>query len=102
VSAAAVPPPTPPMLPKKVERRWSKLPWGIEIQTWQLVQTRTLPVESASLPLATLFADDQDTELGAVPSEPNDQADTLESGPEADGTRENPAPSYDAYKTEKP
>jgi hypothetical protein len=100
VSTAAIPPPTAP--PKKVERRWSRLPWGIEIQTWQLVQTRTLPAESASLPLAAIFADDEEGELGAIPTDANDQADTLESTPEGDITEESPAPSYHTAETEKP
>jgi hypothetical protein len=100
VSAAAVPPPPAP--PKRVERRWSRLPWGIEIQTWQLVRTRTLPAESESLPLAAIFADDEEAELGAVPMDVNDQADTLESSPEGDITQESPAPSYQMDDREKP
>jgi hypothetical protein len=99
VSAAAVPSPTAP--PRKLERRWSRLPWGIEIQTWRLVHTRTLPAESASLPLAAIFADDEEAELGAIPMDANDQADTLESSPEGDITEESPAPSYHADETEK-
>jgi hypothetical protein len=90
----------PPSTPKKVERRWSRLPWGIEIQTWRLVETRTLPAESASLPLSSLF--DDDAELGAVPSAHDDQADTLESPPGEDITRETVAPAYIDYETEKP
>ena len=100
MSTASVPPPTSP--PKKVERRWSRLPWGIEIQTWQLVQTRTLPAESASLPLAAIFADDEEAELGAIPMDANDQADTLESSPEGDITQESPAPSDHTDETGKP
>ncbi|HVV53344.1 MAG TPA: hypothetical protein VHO06_27050 [Polyangia bacterium] len=100
MSSAAVP--LPPPAPKRVERRWSRLPWGIEIQTWRLVQTRTLPAESESLPLAAIFADDEEAELGAIPTDANEQADTLESSPEGDITQESPAPAYRADETEKP
>jgi hypothetical protein len=89
-----------PSAPKKVERRWSRLPWGIEIQTWRLVETRTLPAESVSLPLSVLF--DDDAELGAVPCAHNDQADTLEWPPSEDITHENLAPPYAGYETEEP
>jgi hypothetical protein len=96
MSAAGI---TPPSTPKKVERRWSRLPWGIEIQTWRLVETRTLPAESASLPLSSLF--DDDAELGAVPCAHSDQADTLESPPGDDITRENVASACVNYETEE-
>ena len=96
MSAAGI---TPPSAPKKVERRWSRLPWGIEIQTWRLVETRTLPAESASLPLSALLDDDPD--LGAVPCAHNDQADTLETPPGEDVTRENNIAPYAGYDTEE-
>jgi len=96
MSAAGI---NPPSAPRKLERRWSRLPWGIEIQTWRLVETRTLPAEAEGLPLSALFDDDPD--LGAVPSAHNDQADTLESPPGEDITRENVAPAYVDYETEE-
>ncbi len=100
MNTAGVPPPTAP--PKRLERRWSRLPWGIEIQTWRLVQTRTLPAESASLPLAAIFPDDDEAELGAIPADVNEDADTLESSPEGDITQESPAPTCRAGEREKP
>jgi hypothetical protein len=84
---------------KPIERRWSRHPWGIEIQTWRLVETRTLPAESTSLPLSALF--DDEVEVGAVPSAQNDDADTLET-PVEDVTRENHIAPYDTCDTEKP
>ena len=96
MSAAGI---TPPSTPKKVERRWSRLPWGIEIQTWRLVETRMLPAESASLPLSALFDDDPD--VGAVPCAANDQADTLETPPDENITAEHVAPAYASYDTEE-
>lgn len=76
MSAASV---TVSRLPAPVERRWSRRPGGIEVQTWRLVETRLLPQESAQLPLAVLF--DDDGEAGAVPTASNDQSDTLETPP---------------------
>jgi hypothetical protein len=85
--------------PTSVERRARRLPWGIEVQTWRLVETRTLPTESARLPLSLLF--DEDAERGAVPCAPNDLADTLEL-PAEEITRENPRPDYAGSDTEEP
>ena len=79
-----------PRGPERVERRWSRGPWGIQIETWRLVETRTLPSESASLPLSVLF--DDEGEHGAVPSTRDDQADTLETPPDNEMTGEHPAP----------
>ena len=90
---------TPPgSAPTNVERRARRLPWGIEVQTWRLVETRTLPTESARLPLSLLFEDDADR--GAVPCAPNDQADTLES-PTEEITQENVPPDYAGYDPEE-
>ena len=64
----------------------SRRPGGIEVQTWRLVETRMLPQESAQLPLAVLF--DDEGEAGAVPFASNDLADTLETPPGDEITRE--------------
>jgi hypothetical protein len=85
-----------PRGPERVERRWSRGPWGIQIETWRLVETRTLPTESACLPLSVLF--DDEGEHGAVPCPRNDQADTLETPPDDEITREHPA-AYVHYET---
>jgi hypothetical protein len=104
VSAASV---TVSRIPAPVERRWSRRPGGIEVQTWRLVETRMLPQESAQLPLAVLF--DDDGEAGAVPIASNDQADTLETPPGDEITRETTctraagaAADHRDGKTEKP
>lgn len=104
MSAAGVPS---PRFPGPVERRWSRRPGGIEIQTWRLVESRMLPRESAQLPLAVLF--DDEGEAGALPVALNDQADTLETPPGDEITRESPVPApagttpgADDYKTERP
>jgi hypothetical protein len=76
-----------------VERRWSRGPWGIKIETWRLVETRTLPTESACLPLSVLF-DDDGGERGAIPCAANDQADTLETPPDDEVTRELPSDAF--------
>ena len=39
--------------------------------------------------------------MGAVPCATNDQADTLESPPDAEVTRENPAPPYADHQAEE-
>lgn len=80
------------LVPKNVDRRVRRLPWGIEVQTWRLVDTRTLPNESSRLPISALF--DGDDELGSVPASQNDAADTLET-PIGEITRETSvAPDY--------
>jgi len=48
MSAAGVAPPVPHT---RVERRCRQTPWGIKIETWRLVDTRTLPAESVRLSL---------------------------------------------------
>ncbi|HVZ88936.1 MAG TPA: hypothetical protein VHG72_18350 [Polyangia bacterium] len=92
MSAAGVVPPIPRT---RVERRCRQTPAGIKIETWRLVDTRTLPAESAGLPFSVLFEEAVDvTELGAVPSASNDQADTLRLPVDGDVTVENPPPAY--------
>jgi hypothetical protein len=83
--------------PTSVERRARRLPWGIEVQTWRLVETRTLPTESARLPLSLLFEEEADR--GAVPCTQNDQADTLES-PAEEVAGESLAPDHACDKAE--
>jgi hypothetical protein len=92
MSAAGVAPPVPHT---RVERRCRQTPWGIKIETWRLVDTRMLPAESARLPFSVLFEEPADaTELGAVPSASNDQADTLRLPIDGDVTVEDPPPAY--------
>ena len=55
------------------------------IETWQLLDTRTLPSECARLPLSTIFAD---PDQGATPAALIDNDDTLET-PVGEITREN-------------
>lgn len=75
---------------RRIERRTRLQSWGIEIETWQLVGTRTLPRECARLPLSTIFADPDE---GATPAALTDD-DTLET-PIGEITRENEvAPDY--------
>jgi hypothetical protein len=69
----------------RIERRTRVQTWGIEIETWQLVGTRTLPPECARLPLSTIFAD---PDKGAMPAALTDDDDTLET-PIGEITREN-------------
>ena len=88
----------PARAPSSVERRARRLPWGIEVQTWRLIETRTLPTESARLPLSLLF--DEDSDRGAVPCAPNDLADTLEL-PAEEITRENLRPDRAGYDREE-
>lgn len=88
----------PARAPSSLERRARRLPWGIEVQTWRLVETRTLPTESARLPLSLLF--DEDTDRGAIPCAPNNLADTLEL-PAEEITRENLRPDNVASDTEE-
>jgi len=76
---------------RRIERRTRLQSWGIEIETWQLVGTRTLPSECARLPLSTIFAD---PDQGATPAALTDDDDTLET-PIGEITRENEiAPDY--------
>lgn len=96
MSAAGVLPPLPHT---QIERRCCRTPWGIKIETWRLVESRTLPTESARLPFSVLF--DEGAEMGAVPCAANDQADTLESPPDSDVTSENPAPLYADNESEE-
>lgn len=92
----------PPQLPHtRVERRCRQTPWGIKIETWRLVDTRTLPVESARLPFSVLFEEAAGAEIGALPCALNDQAVTLEAPLDGDETNENPAPAYAAYELEE-
>jgi hypothetical protein len=78
-------------LERRIERRTRLQSWGIEIETWQLVGTRTLPSECARLPLSTIFAD---PDQGATPAALTDDGDTLET-PIGEITRENEvAPDY--------
>lgn len=99
MSAAGVIPPVPH---SRVERRCRQTPWGIKIETWRLVDTRTLPSESARLPFSVLFEETAAaSELGAVPFAANDQADTLRFAVDGDVTVENPAPAYPAYETKE-
>jgi hypothetical protein len=72
-------------LERRIERRTRLQSWGIEIETWQLVGTRTLPSECARLPLSTIFAD---PDQGATPAALTDDDDTLET-PIGEITREN-------------
>jgi hypothetical protein len=77
---------------RRIERRTRLQSWGIEIETWQLLDTRTLPSECARLPLSTIFAD---PDQGATPAALTDDDDTLEA-PIGEITRENEvAPDYD-------
>jgi hypothetical protein len=89
-----------PRLPHaRVERRCRQTPWGIKIETWRLVDTRTLPAESARLPFSVLFEETASAEVGAIPSAPNDDAVTLEAPVDDDVTNENPAPAYAGHET---
>jgi hypothetical protein len=72
-------------LERRIERRTRLQSWGIEIETWQLVGTRTLPSECARLPLSTIFAD---PDQGATPAALTEDDDTLET-PIGEITREN-------------
>jgi hypothetical protein len=47
------------------ERRARRLPWGIEIQVWRLVETQTFPVSAGNLTLSTLLTDSEPT--GTIP-----------------------------------
>lgn len=80
---------TPPRAPPSIERRWSRRPGGIEIQTWRLIETRMLPEEAEHLPLAVLF--DDDGAQGSVPAALLDEADTLETPPGDQIARADPA-----------
>jgi hypothetical protein len=59
-----------------LERRTRVVPWGIEVQTWRLIETRTFPREAAKLPLATLFA--WGDPPGSVPAAQSEDEKTLE------------------------
>jgi hypothetical protein len=60
----------------RFERRARLVPWGIQVEVWRLVETRTFPAEAGGLPLAALLA--EDGEQGAVPFAPSPEEDTLE------------------------
>ncbi len=96
MSAAAVFPPQPPHT--RVERRCRQTPWGIKIETWRLVETRTLPVESARLPFSLLFEETASDGLGAIPCSTSDDAVTLEAPVDDDVTSESPAPVHETTK----
>lgn len=98
MSAAGILPPLPHT---RVERRCRQTPWGIKIETWRLVDTRTLPAESARLPFSLLFHETAGTEVGAVPVAANDQADTLEAVVDGDITAETSALDHDSRDSEK-
>jgi hypothetical protein len=53
------------------------MPWGIEIQLWRLVETRTYPHEAQRLPLSSIFADGESP--GAIPNPRGEDENTLES-----------------------
>ena len=92
MSAVAVVPQVPH---GRVERRCRQTPWGMKIETWRLVDTRTLPHESAYLPFFVLFEEPAEaSELGAVPCGSDDQADTLRLPVDGDVTVEDPPPAY--------
>jgi hypothetical protein len=51
------------------ERRARRLPWGIEIQIWRLVETKILPETAANLPISALLSDGKDGDAaGAIPA----------------------------------
>ena len=84
---------------RRIERRTRLQSWGIEIETWQLLATRTLPTECARLPLSTIF---DDPNQGAVPATLTDDEETLET-PIGEITRENEAaPDYVEITAERP
>jgi hypothetical protein len=84
---------------RRIERRTRLQTWGIEIETWQLLDTRTLPTECARLPLSTIF---DDPNQGAVPATLTDDEETLET-PIGEITRENEAaPDYVEITAERP
>jgi hypothetical protein len=56
------------------ERRARRLPWGIEIQTWRLVETQTYPNSVENLTLSTLL---KDAEQGATPDAPSSGDDDV-------------------------
>ena len=63
------------------ERRARRLPWGIEIQIWRLVETKILPETAGNLPLSTLLSEGKDGDAaGTIPeSRPaTDEDPTLE------------------------
>jgi hypothetical protein len=79
-----------PSLPTtRVERRCCHTPWGLKIETWRLVHTRTLPAESARLPFALLL-EEETAALGAIPRTATDQDDTLEAPLDGDVTNDRP------------
>jgi len=58
------------------ERRARLRPWGIEVQVWRLVETRTFPSTAAKLSLAALLSDAKPPD--AVPGNYEDDEPTLE------------------------
>lgn len=60
-----------------IERRATVRPWGIELQIWRLVDTRTLPSVSVQLPIATLL-DPADDLPPPASDEDDDTDETLE------------------------
>jgi hypothetical protein len=61
---------------ERFERRARRQPWGIEIELWRLVDTRTYPNEAERLPLSYIFA--EDTRSNAHPASPRHDEDTLD------------------------
>jgi hypothetical protein len=52
------------------------MPWGIEIQLWRLVETRTYPHEAQRLPLSSIFSEGESP--GALPQPRGEDENTLE------------------------
>jgi hypothetical protein len=62
------------------ERRARRLPWGIEIQIWRLVETKTYPDSAGNLMLSALLTESESTDSSAdetVESHPVDDDVTL-------------------------
>ncbi len=62
------------------ERRARRLPWGIEIQIWRLVETKTYPDSAENLTLSALLTESEPADsrgAGALASELVDDDVTL-------------------------
>jgi hypothetical protein len=85
---------------KTIERRARSLPWGIQVEIWEHVDTRTYPKDAARLPISCLF--DEDDDSGALPAAEADDEDTLEMPSLEETTRETPfAPDQPALGPEQ-
>jgi hypothetical protein len=50
-----------------LERRLRRVPWGIEVQIWRLVETQTYPESAANLSLCEVLGQESTVAAGDAP-----------------------------------